>query len=415
MTRRSLCIIGAITATIIGVARPTVAHATRSWAVSDGGATLVISVTSGEAIAPRCQGDIVWLGPDLATTAACHPLTKVTINGSAAADYFMLTGMLPTDFPLLPKLFVNTKAGADQVFGGPLNEIVTLGDGDDQMRAGAGNDQVKGNGGNDTIRGDDGVDILNGDGGDDRLEGCVGLVDCIDDGRNTMNGGSGNDRLIGGPNNDVLNGNDGNDRLQGGPGDDEVLGGNGDDIIDGDGFDLRVGTDRLGGGGGSDTIIGNNLDDAGDVSPEVDHFRWKVTFDASPLQIEGIVSGQPDDDVDLQILTPGTWSLTGVDSGLSVRQARTDPLFKWRLNFNGFTTITMRMSTGNDKLYVWSSPTMAATVLGGAGTDRLSVPVDGPPSLAIDTGSTITTPGNLPINYSGFETVTLWDLNGPAN
>ena len=119
--------------------------------------------------------------------------------------------------------------------------------------------------------------------------------------------------------------------------------------------------------------------------------------------------------LDLQILTPGTWSLTGVDSGLSVRQARTDPLFKWRLNFNGFTTITMRMSTGNDKLYVWSSPTMTATVSGGAGTDKLSVPVDGPPSLAIDTGSTITTPGNLPINYAGFETVTLWDLNGPAN
>ncbi len=415
MTRRSLCIIGAILVTTIGVVRPPAAHAAPSWVVGNGGATLVISVTSGEPIAPRCLGDIVWLAPDLATTATCSPLTKVTINGSGAADYFTLSGMLPADFPLLPKLFINTKAGADQVFGGSLNEIVTLGDGDDRMQAGPGNDQVKGNGGNDVLAGNGGVDILNGDSGDDRLEGCVGLVGCVDDGRNTLHGGAGNDRLIGGPNNDVLNGNDGNDRLQGGPGDDEVLGGNGDDIVDGDGFDLRVGTDRLGGGGGSDTIIGNNLDDAGDVSPEVDHFRWKVTFDASPVQVEGIVSGQPNDDVDLEILTPGMWSLTGLNAGLAVRQVRTDPLFKWRLNFNEFTTITMRMSSGTDKLSVWSSPTMAATVLGGPGNDKLSVPVDGPPSLAVDTGSTITTPGNLPINYAGFETVTAWDLNGPAN
>ena len=154
---------------------------------------------------------------------------------------------------------------------------------------------------------------------------------------------------------------------------------------------------------------------AGDVSPEADHFRWKVTFDASPLQIEGIVSGQPNDDVDLEILTPGTWSLTGLGAGLAVRQVRTDPLFKWRLNFNEFATITMRMSSGTDKLSVWSSPTMAATVFGGPGIDKLSVPVDGPPSLAVNTGSTITTPGNLPITYAGFETVTAWDLNGPAN
>ncbi len=417
MARRSLWAIGALALPIIGLASAPHASAAATWTLSPNGSKLVVNVGGGTAIAPRCIANIVWIDAGLATTAYCDLLTNFTINGSTAVDTFTLTGLVPSDYPRLPKLYVNTKAGDDLVIGGPLNEIISAGAGNDQIRAGAGNDQVQGGAGNDTVLGEAGVDILNGDGGDDRLEGCIGLVTCIDDGRNTLQGGTGNDRIIGGPNNDLLNGNDGNDRLQGGPGDDEVLGGNGDDMIDGDGFDLRVGLDRLGGGAGSDTIIGNNLDDAGDTSPDVDHFRWKITFEASPFNIEGIITGQAEDDIDVEVLNPGTWSLStqAAGTGLALRQVRTDPLFKWRLNINAVDRITMRMSIGDDKLYVVPSPTMVATALGGPGIDRLSIPVDGDISQAVDTGSTVTTPGNLPVAYAGFESVTLWNLNGPGD
>ncbi len=386
------------------------AGAARTWTLSPDGTALIVTISAGEPVTASCTDGVVRLGADLTTGAACAPLTSLTINGSPSADNFDLRGMSPTAFPLLPRLTVNTKSGADTVLGGPMKEFVSAGDGDDVVRSGPGNDQVKGGAGNDVLLGDTGVDILTGDGGDDRLEGCLGLTGCVDDGRNTLYGGTGNDRIVGGPNADLVQGNDGNDRLQGGPGDDDVLGGNGDDVVDGDGFEFRLGTDRLGGDAGSDTIIGNNLDVAGDVSPEVDHFRWKVTFDSSPIQAVAIVSGQANDDIDLEVLNPGTWSVTGLfdGAGITVRQVRTDPLYKWRLNFDGFVRITMRMSAGDDKLYVVPSPFMVATVLGGPGSDRLSVPVTGDITQAVDTGASVLTPGNVPVAYAGFESVVLW-------
>jgi RTX calcium-binding nonapeptide repeat (4 copies) len=71
-----------------------------------------------------------------------------------------------------------------------FNRLISLGSGDDDVRAGAGADTVIGGPGEDTILGNMGEDVLYGGADDDRIEGGQG--------NDTIEGGAGNDMLWGG-------------------------------------------------------------------------------------------------------------------------------------------------------------------------------------------------------------------------
>jgi len=86
-----------------------------------------------------------------------------------------------------------------------FDDVITLGDGDDDVHALAGNDDVSGNGGDDRLFGDEGDDILRG--------------------------GDGNDTLDGGAGDDTLEGDDGDDALSPGPDGGFVMGGAGSDTV----------------------------------------------------------------------------------------------------------------------------------------------------------------------------------------
>lgn len=111
--------------------------------------------------------------------------------------------------------------------GGGLNDIASLGAGDDTFRGGSGNDTGFGAGGDDLLMGINGDDLLYGGTGRDTLYGGVGL-----------------DSLYGGDGNDVLHGGHGHDTLAGGAGADVFAFGfadNGFDLI----TDFTSGEDHI--------------------------------------------------------------------------------------------------------------------------------------------------------------------------
>ncbi|MEH6544946.1 MAG: VWA domain-containing protein [Sneathiella sp.] len=146
---------------------------------------------------------------------------------------------------------------ADLVIEISPNPAFTGGPGNDIITAGAGNDYVAGEGGDDTLSGGDGNDYMLGSSGADEIQG--------DDGNDYLDGGSNNDQLFGGAGNDTLMGDSGNDDLSGGANADTLEGGSGEDTLRGNGgSDLLIGDsgdDDLRGGGGSDTLIGGSGDD----------------------------------------------------------------------------------------------------------------------------------------------------------
>ncbi|MEL7098508.1 MAG: calcium-binding protein [Pseudomonadota bacterium] len=176
-------------------------------------------------------------------------------------------------------------AGHDYVRTEGGNDIIRLGDGDDNANAGGGNDVVLGGngrdslnlgggndryidtaeagiGGRDTVSGEDGNDYINTGGGDDSLNGGSG-----DD---TLLGGDGNDTVEGGKGTDLANLGNGNDTYTDAPQDemDIVNGGNGNDSISTGG-----GGDRITGGNGADTIesgTGNDVVRGGNGADDVD-------------------------------------------------------------------------------------------------------------------------------------------------
>ncbi|MGK9171559.1 hypothetical protein KXR53_35080 [Inquilinus limosus] len=107
-----------------------------------------------------------------------------------------------------------------------------LGSGDDTVDGGAGDDRFHGNGGDDTLIGWSGDDIAYGGNGGDRIY-----------------GGTGQDNLHGGADNDLLQGDGGSDTLLGDAGDDALHGGSGSDYLVG-----GAGADRFYGDGGNDAV-----------------------------------------------------------------------------------------------------------------------------------------------------------------
>ena len=143
-------------------------------------------------------------------------------------------------------------AGAYDIVGNGLNNILSDGAGDDRIDGAAGDDSiisgrgrdtVLGGSGNDTIRGEAGPCDFDGGDGDDWLFGAQG-------GR--LVGGAGNDRLQTAPNATsawLLQGGDGRDELSAGVAGSTLQGGDGDDTLDGSAVAML-----LDGGGGNDFL-----------------------------------------------------------------------------------------------------------------------------------------------------------------
>ncbi len=209
------------------------------------------------------------------------------------------------------------------VNGGPGNDAITTGLGDDVVNGGDGNDRIAGNDGIDTLNGDGNDDIVSGGLGNDVIGGGSGKDNLSgDNGGDTVDGGSEDDQITGGPGlspgeltkltgrwvkagkkgpepsealldrADTLSGGSGNDRITGHVGDDVIFGdepvagdfrdracadgggtGTGLDVVDGQtGNDWIAGgpsDDSLTGGQGDDTLCGNGGDDdlEGDEGP----------------------------------------------------------------------------------------------------------------------------------------------------
>ncbi len=147
--------------------------------------------------------------------------------------------------------------GADLIDARGGDDLVDAGAGGDAVQAGDGDDTVTGGKGDDSIYGQAGEDLLLGDAGDDWLAG--------HEGADTLAGAAGDDALIGGEGDDSLDGGAGRDWLAGGMGHDTLAGGAGADVIDGNAGDDRLSglagkgddfaTDYLNGGAGDDTLV----------------------------------------------------------------------------------------------------------------------------------------------------------------
>jgi serralysin len=135
-------------------------------------------------------------------------------------------------------------AGNDTAYGGRGNDRIGGDTGHDQLWGGTGDDTIWGGGWSDTLGGGAGDDRLSGDAGSDTLWG--------GDGHDTLMGGLHDDQLGAGAGHDLLQGGDGRDRLSGGAGRDTLEGGASHDLLNGGGW-----SDVLSGGAGHDTLAGD--------------------------------------------------------------------------------------------------------------------------------------------------------------
>lgn len=106
-----------------------------------------------------------------------------------------------------------------------------------KILGGPGDDVLTGGNGNDRVYGASGNDVLSGGAGNDKLKGA-----------------SGHDTLLGGSGGDDLKGGSGNDRLNGGAGSDRVRGGSGNDVLVYNVSENAGASDAYDGGSGSDTL-----------------------------------------------------------------------------------------------------------------------------------------------------------------
>jgi Ca2+-binding RTX toxin-like protein len=228
-----------------------------------------------------------------ATTIRCTTATK--------------PALLEIDLGDRADTFTNNIGIESVVYGGPGNDRLTGGAGDDLIQGGPGNDKLYGKAGNDRLDGDEGDDLEHGGVGDDTFsqdpvggsdddrfiggpgfdfvtyelrtdpvalsingvagdDGTVGDLDgtpyqvehdTIGLDIESLAGGIGADRIVGGPGSDVLRGGPSTDYLHGGDGDDSLYG-EGTDVIWGDFLTNR---DTLVGGAGNDRLDGGESSD----------------------------------------------------------------------------------------------------------------------------------------------------------
>ncbi|WP_157269405.1 putative Ig domain-containing protein [Azohydromonas aeria] len=222
----------------------------------------------------------------------------------------------------------------------------------------------------DTLVGADGADSLAGAGDDDLLDGAFGGADTLRgaEGNDLLFGFDGGDLLDGGLGNDVVFGGFGNDTIQGGSGNDAgwfsgtykgraynqagLNGEEGNDFIDG-----GDGDDRIDGGRGGDTLLGGAGADV--IKTGTDSDRDSVSGGDGADDING-GSGSNSDGAD---------TLRG-DAG-------NDYIF-----YLGGKGGLVDGGADHDTLVLLASD---STVLGGAGNDTVSVPMNGA-RLSVDLG-----------------------------
>ena len=203
------------------------------------------------------EGDDQFILSSLTTTDLLYAVDGAeginTINGTDQEDSINLRY---TELRNIES--VNVGAGDDYVYGSDYSgNVISGGDGHDDIYGRHHNDDLHGGEGNDFIRGDRGDDTLTGGLGSDNLYG--------DDGSDTIYGNEGDDRLYGGKGNDYLDGGAGEDRLYGNEGNNTLLGREGDDRLYGgdsnDQLEGHAGNDRLSGGDNEDILIGGEGND----------------------------------------------------------------------------------------------------------------------------------------------------------
>src|SRR4051794_1631882 len=198
---------------------------------------------------------------------------------------------------------LTTGAGDDNLAGGPGDDVLVAGDGRDGLRGGAGDDSESGQGGEDIFYAGPGADVMRGGGGDDIADYgidtdrpdfdrpvSVSLDGVADDGEagegddvepdvEGVVGGNGDDTLVGNDGDNYLGGGGGDNVLDGRGGNDELGAGPGDDrLTGGDGYDQLwpgTGHDSVSGGPGVDAVsladytvpLRITLDDVADDGP----------------------------------------------------------------------------------------------------------------------------------------------------
>jgi len=192
--------------------------------------------------------------------------------------------------------------GADRLSGNLGNDVLVGGDGHDRIMGGDGDDFLQGDAGDDRLYGDDGQDQLSGGDGEDRLYGDAG-ADLIfgGDATDRMYGGGGNDVMYGNAGDDRMYGDDGNDQMYGDEGLDYLFGGAGDDELHGgDAYDRLygdTGNDRLSGDEGDDRLYGEAGDDelyGGDGEDRLYGMDGQDLLDGGDA-IDGMFGGSGDD------------------------------------------------------------------------------------------------------------------------
>ena len=196
--------------------------------------------------------------------------------------------------------------GDDKLTGGPGNDDLRGYGGDDYLDGGAGNDRLAGMAGTDILRGGEGADTMYGGTGDDN-----------------MRGGAGDDLMYGGPGDDYMNGGGQRELIRGGPGNDEihagdyVRGAGGNTAVaatytaglyGGPGDDLIYGSDRghiISGGPGNDTIYAGSSIDEIDGGPGVDEIHGGGGVDEIKSDGDFLWGGRYGDTFDLRGMPEG--------------------------------------------------------------------------------------------------------------
>jgi Ca2+-binding RTX toxin-like protein len=332
------------------------------------------------------------------------------------------------------------KGGNDLLFGGDGNDTLTGGPGNDQVFGQAGDDHMIWNPGDgtDLFEGGDGIDtaqinggdgaevftitangarvhfngvdpvpfsidigttenvIVHANGGDDLITAGNGLATLI---KLTIDGGAGNDTITGGDGADTLLGGDGNDTVIGGRGDDVALLGTGDDLFI---WNPGDGSDTVEGQAGIDTLdfhganISENIDisangqralfsrDVANITMDLNGVE-KIAFEAlggADKVTVNDLSGTDVTAVDIDLAGAGGVGDGQVDQVTAIGTQHADNITVFA---SGDSISITGMPTAVQVLHAES--TDQVIVMGGDGSDTISVVGAATPGLTLDGGN----------------------------
>ncbi|MCF2871240.1 hypothetical protein L0664_09185 [Octadecabacter sp. G9-8] len=224
-------------------------------------------------------------------------------------------------------------------------DVISGGDGDDQIHGSVASDTLYGGDGNDTLYGNDGDDTVYGDSGAD-----------------AMYGGDGQDQIYGGTGDDTLNGEEGSDTLSGGDGNDTLFGGEGDDTF------IIYEDDKAYGGAGTDVLDVRGLG----------HFTVTYDVDSTTDGVLDFESGAQVTFESIEKILHTFPVMAGLPSSVTVTEDEATFLDLSSLTLSDLDTtdditITLQVSEGT-----LTAPNIPAVTLSGNGTSELTVtgPID---------------------------------------